>query len=163
MAYKACPPETLKMLNELSGYSSSNVDEILVGIMLGRGGSGKSYVISAFSEFVNQFDKNGLSIGITSTTGVTAILLDGTTVHSFLGGGIGRGNGKNIRNVTKEKKDKFSQLRLLIVDEISFAKKSLIADISDRFALSLISSLLLTCLSSCASSDLEPLFFLFLT
>lgn len=92
---------------------------------------GKSKVIQTFMKFVGQFDPSFASIGITSTTGQTAIVLDGQTVHSFLGGKIGFDfdSGKRAK---AEDETRLAPLRVLIIDEISMAAKSLIHDIYYR-------------------------------
>ena len=49
----------------------------------GPAGTGKGYVLS---HFINTTKKR---IGVTSTTGISALQIKGSTVHSYLGLGLG--------------------------------------------------------------------------
>lgn len=51
----------------------------------GAGGTGKSKVIEIFYKTM----KNKCNISLTSTTGISAINIGGSTVHSYLGLGLG--------------------------------------------------------------------------
>lgn len=102
----------------------------------GPGGSGKSFLISKFMKD-NLFKK----IGITSTTGTSAILIGGSTIHSFAG--IGLGTKSVVALVTGIRRRPFvlkrwKELDTLIIDEVSmltpelFDKLNEIAKITRR-------------------------------
>lgn len=81
-------------------------------------GTGKSALIKYYVQH-NQFKK---VIGLTSTTGISALNLGGSTIHSFLGIGLGNEDIEDlydriIRNASK--RDLWLKLDLLIIDEIS--------------------------------------------
>lgn len=84
----------------------------------GAGGVGKTGIIKLFYKEY----KNLKNIGITSTTGTSAILIGGSTLFSYLGIGIGTGeieflymNIKNRGYILK----RWLELDVLIIDEIS--------------------------------------------
>jgi len=86
--------------------------------LTGRGGSGKTSIISLFyKEF-----KNIKNIGITSTTGTSAILIGGSTLHSYLGIGLGTGDVEVLYMNIKNRAiilNRWIDLDVLIIDEIS--------------------------------------------
>jgi len=97
------------------------VEEILSGkntFLTGIAGSGKSRVIHVLKGL---FKLNKTKVGITSSTGISAIGIDGQTIHSWAG--IGTGERSLIRTVEKIKKSSAFQnwkcSSVLIIDEIS--------------------------------------------
>lgn len=92
--------------------------------LTGSAGTGKSWVIKAYVE-AYKYAKN---IAITSTTGISAILIGGTTLHSYLGIGLGTASVENL--VSKIFKipylrKKWTDLQVLIIDEISMLSPDL--------------------------------------
>ena len=80
-------------------------------------GTGKSALIKHFC--LNYHSK---VIGLTSTTGISALNIGGSTLHSFLGIGLGKENvedlyDKIIKN--KDKRELWLKLNILIIDEVS--------------------------------------------
>ena len=95
--------------------------------LTGPAGTGKSLVIHMFK---NLYGKQK-TIAITSTTGVSAIVIGGTTLHSYLGIGLGTGSvddlvAKIMKN--SKAKQKWLSLDVLVIDEISM----LSADLFDK-------------------------------
>lgn len=92
--------------------------------LTGLAGSGKSTLIKMFKQEF-QFTKY---IGITSTTGISALLIGGRTIHSFAGIGLALGD-KNflLGKVMCRKKsvDKWKRVQVLIIDEISMMSPDL--------------------------------------
>ena len=92
--------------------------------LTGKAGGGKSAIINLFFKQFNKV-KN---IGITSTTGTSAILIGGYTVHSYLGIGLGTADAEilymNIKNRTYMLK-RWLELNTLIIDEISMLSPGL--------------------------------------
>ena len=87
-------------------------------LLTGPGGVGKTAVIKIFRGMYQHHRK----IAITSTTGTSAILLKGTTLHSYLG--IGYGDASVERLVGKIEgwswlRKRWWDLECLIIDEIS--------------------------------------------
>jgi ATP-dependent DNA helicase PIF1 len=92
--------------------------------LTGPGGSGKTALIKTFFKEYKNYKK----IGMTSTTGVSAILIGGSTLHSFLGIGLAKDECDalylQIINNNKTKK-KWTDLDVLIIDEISMLSPEL--------------------------------------
>lgn len=84
----------------------------------GPGGVGKSALIKIFKRNY-QYSR---IISVTSTTGTSALLLNGTTIHSFLGIGTGSGSMESIVmkiNSWAWLRKRWLTLECLIIDEIS--------------------------------------------
>ena len=90
----------------------------------GSGGVGKSACIKMFYNI----HKNIKKIALTSTTGTSAILINGTTLHSYLGIGLGKGSANSIATSISSKKfikSRWKKLDILIIDEISMLSPEL--------------------------------------
>jgi len=89
----------------------------------GPGGVGKSEIIKQF----RKLQTNNVKIGITSTTGISAISIGGTTLHSFLGIGLGKSSYEKMLEEAQKgkKKAKWMTLEILIIDEISMLDPAL--------------------------------------
>ena len=84
----------------------------------GSAGTGKTTLIQFYKEFCNQ---KRVKIALTSTTGISALLINGTTIHSFAG--IKTGNV----SITQVLNNKFAvknwkEVEVLVIDEISMLK-----------------------------------------
>ena len=106
---------------KLSEKQKDVLDKIIKGynvFLTGAGGVGKSLIIKLFYDAY----KDSKKIGITSTTGTSAILIGGTTLHSFLGIGLGKDSVESLYLKIKKKAYMFKRWRdldTLIIDEIS--------------------------------------------
>ena len=70
--------------------------------LTGGAGVGKSFVISNIIEY---FVNNNILVGTCAMTGTAAILINGTTLHSFMGIGLATGTVETlIGKITKNKK-----------------------------------------------------------
>lgn len=89
----------------------------------GPSGTGKSTLI----ELYRRKYKNARKIAITSTTGISALLINGTTLHSYLG--IGLGNMETEKLYSKIENSKFYRKRwmatTLVIDEVSMLSPEL--------------------------------------
>jgi ATP-dependent DNA helicase PIF1 len=113
--------------NSLSENQKIAYRSILEGksvFLTGKAGSGKSGVINLFYK---QY-RHKKRIGMTSTTGTSAILINGATLHSFLGIGLGAADVEflymNIKNRSYILK-RWLELDTLIIDEISMLSPKL--------------------------------------
>lgn len=94
--------------------------------LTGPGGTGKSTIIKIFKE---QCDLNQIKIALTSTTGVSALLIGGTTTHTFAGIGIGEDTVDNLINRVMSNKFvvyRWQSTKILVIDEISMMKPELL-------------------------------------
>lgn len=97
------------------------LDDFLKGMNLkitGYGGTGKSYLIEAM-RLACPPDK---VMAITTTTGVSAINIGGTTLHSYFGLGLARGDTEDLlENIRRNSKamTHWRQTDILIIDEDS--------------------------------------------
>jgi ATP-dependent exoDNAse (exonuclease V) alpha subunit len=92
--------------------------------LTGSAGTGKSYTIKSI---VSYFEANNINYGLTALTGCAAVLINGQTIHSFLGLGISRDLKEIIKNLEKYKKQLtiIRGLQSLIIDEISMMDNEL--------------------------------------
>lgn len=92
--------------------------------LTGEAGTGKSKVIQTFWERCKHKDR----VGLTSTTGASALILGGSTLHSYLGIGLGVGNVENLVTKIAAKSyllKRWNRLQTLIIDEISMLSPDL--------------------------------------
>ena len=92
--------------------------------LTGAAGVGKTQVLKLFIKVY----KHSKIMGITSTTGISALLFGGTTLHSFLGIGLGNGSVENICNKIYSRSyllKRWKDLEILIIDEISMLSPTL--------------------------------------
>lgn len=84
--------------------------------LTGPGGVGKTAVLKSFASNAS------VNIAITSTTGTSALLLNGTTLHSFLGIGLGKESVKKlVDRITSQNwlSNRWRLVECLVIDEIS--------------------------------------------
>lgn len=77
--------------------------------------------------FINVYKQNKI-MGITSTTGISALLFGGVTIHSFLGIGLGQGSVESIVGKLYKRphlRKRWCDLEVLIIDEISMLSPDL--------------------------------------
>lgn len=87
-------------------------------LLSGEAGTGKTEVIKKFHR---DFSRRR-NIALTSTTGTSALLMGGTTIHSYLGIGLGKGSAGYIASMIRGKKNitkRWNDLDILVIDEIS--------------------------------------------
>lgn len=92
--------------------------------LTGAAGSGKSEIIKLFVKIYNPLKK----IAVTSTTGASALLINGVTLHSYLGIGLGKGSisAMSAKILNKQYlKNRWTRLDVLIIDEISMLSPEL--------------------------------------
>jgi ATP-dependent DNA helicase PIF1 len=94
--------------------------------LTGPAGTGKSYLLEIFINWykTNNYldDISEQSVYITSTTGLSALLIKGMTIHRFAGIGIGDKDVETYYNKIIKRKEirrRWQSVNVLIIDEIS--------------------------------------------
>jgi ATP-dependent exoDNAse (exonuclease V) alpha subunit len=101
----------------------------------GSAGTGKSYTLDKIVEW---HKSNNINIGVTSSTGISALNIKGRTLHSYLGIGLARGTAYNLYANCKKYKTtitKLQTLKVLIIDEISMISAELLDKVSEYLQL----------------------------
>lgn len=97
----------------------------------GEAGTGKTVTIK---EIIKHCKYNNINYGITASTGAAAILINGNTLHSFLGIGDGSADLNFLYNrcLYKYKNiyKRLNELDVLIIDEISMISEEIFTKIS---------------------------------
>lgn len=104
--------------------------------LTGPPGTGKSFLVRHLREWALA---TGRTIGVTAMTGCAAVLLNGQTLHSFLGIGLASNSPVQmaafaIRRMPKVVK-RIKALDILLVDEISMMDASLMDKVSEYMAI----------------------------
>ena len=94
----------------------------------GPAGTGKSFLIH---EIVRYLRHSGISHGITGSTGASAVLIRGKTLHSFMGIGIGTKSATDYAKYMKPPlRRRLQSLHTLLIDEISMISDILLDKIN---------------------------------
>jgi ATP-dependent DNA helicase PIF1 len=99
----------------------SNGENIFI---TGGGGVGKSALI----KYIYQHFRDHKKIACTSTTGTSAILIGGMTLHSYLGIGLGTAKVESLVKKIRSRpviRQRWQELDMLIIDEISMLSPEL--------------------------------------
>ncbi|MBU4481350.1 AAA family ATPase [Patescibacteria group bacterium] len=87
--------------------------------LTGRPGSGKTYLLNKFIQFLRQ--KN-IPTGVTASTGIAATYLNGMTIHSWCGMGVlSQLDDEKLKKILRKKnlQTRLRKSRVLIIDEVS--------------------------------------------
>lgn len=100
-------------------------------MITGPGGTGKTTIINHLSTIKDELMDPVRHLGITAMTGAAAVLIGGTTLHSYLGIGLGKDSEDDLVkkiNCREKLKRKWCDTNILVVDEVSM----LPADLFDK-------------------------------
>jgi ATP-dependent exoDNAse (exonuclease V) alpha subunit len=87
--------------------------------LTGRPGSGKTYLLNKFIQFLRQ---ENIPTGVTAATGIAATHLNGMTLHSWSGMGVlNELDDKELKRLLKKRnlQKRLRKSRVLIIDEVS--------------------------------------------
>lgn len=109
--------------DEQRGVAAAVVDEGKSVFFTGSAGTGKSVLMRAIiSQLRQKYKREPDRLAITASTGLAACVIEGTTLHSWAGIGLGKEPApelvKKIKRNAKTK-SKWLRTKVLIVDEIS--------------------------------------------
>ncbi len=132
------PPFLFRNMNHLQSHALALVVQGRNIFLTGPAGTGKTYTIRAI---IDHAQKAGWAHGVTATTGAAALLIGGSTLHSFLGIGLGAKDAADLAQglLTNSKKKpivaRLRALRLLIIDEISMLSNVLFTKVSSLLSI----------------------------
>ncbi|MHA2038359.1 MAG: AAA family ATPase [Promethearchaeota archaeon] len=104
-------------------------------LLTGPGGTGKTTILSKFVKQVKKINKSKKII-VTSTTGTSALQINGVTLHSYTSIGLGNQSVETlVLKISKNKwaLKKWKDIDILIIDEISMLSPELF-DVLDKLA-----------------------------
>lgn len=84
--------------------------------LTGAAGSGKTYVLNEYIKYLRQ---NHIVVGVTASTGIAATHMNGMTIHSWAGLGIGDTIDMERILAKATVKKRMAETKVLIIDEIS--------------------------------------------
>jgi len=99
-------------------------------LLTGPGGCGKTFLIKYFTRNY----KTKFKIAVTSTTGTSALHINGSTLHSWAGIGLGSGSvGAMTTHIKKKKylKTRWTETEILIIDEVSMLSGELLTKLNE--------------------------------
>jgi len=108
--------------DDLTAQQLSALESVLGGtsvFMTGPGGTGKTYAVR---HLVTHLAAQSIQVQVTATTGVAALALEGVTLHSLLGLGMGKESTQHyVKRVSKLGRLRYALqgLHVLIIDEVS--------------------------------------------
>ncbi len=104
--------------------------------LTGPAGTGKSYVINEIKKWATQNDKK---FAITALTGCAAVLINGKTLHSTLGLGLGDKPVdllvNKMKKCNKPQYKKLQSMDFLVIDEVSMMSNELLEKASEVMCL----------------------------
>jgi ATP-dependent DNA helicase PIF1 len=84
--------------------------------LTGAAGSGKTYVLKQYIKYLRQ---NNIVVGVTASTGIAATHMNGMTIHSWTGLGIGDSIDIELILAKPTLKKRMAETKVLIIDEVS--------------------------------------------
>lgn len=117
-------------LNTKQNYAYNLMTQGKNIFLTGPGGVGKTALIKIFHKLYSRVK----TIAVTSTTGTSALLINGTTIHSYLGIGFGTGSVENLVNKIRSMswlKKRWLSTDVLIIDEVSMMNPNLFDKIEE--------------------------------
>ena len=118
------------------GFKIDSNQRYVMGNLTITHNCGKTHVLKKIIKYMNNKKKK---IGVTGSTGVSATLISGTTIHSFLKIGIAKKSANELYEIIKSRYPlvyhKIKKLEVLILDEISMIDNILFSKIGKIISL----------------------------
>jgi len=104
--------------------------------LTGCPGTGKSFCLN---KIIEKFKARDTKFGVTATTGCAALLINGSTVHSFLKIGLAKGTAESMYQKLvykyQPKLQELKEIEVLIIDEVSMMNAELLEKVSQYLGL----------------------------
>lgn len=111
---------------EFNKQQSEAIETVMKGhnvFITGQGGVGKSEIIKIVTK---KLEDEGKIVAVTSLTGISALSIGGSTIHSWAGIGLGdKASSVLVTRARKYRKKEWQQTDLLIIDEVSMLSADL--------------------------------------
>ena len=121
-------PEQRKAADMIFGRDQDDVFEHRPNVFItGQAGTGKSHLLRYVVETLQ--GKSHLTVGVCAPTGVAAVIVGGSTLHSFFGIGLGTGTKSNLLKKVRQNqpaKTRIDETDVLIIDECSMLSAELL-------------------------------------
>lgn len=86
----------------------------------GKAGVGKTYVLRYIIEQLKLQHKHDDAIGVTASTGMAALHINGITLHSFAGVGFAKGDKEELyQQLRPDARQRWRNVSCLVIDEVS--------------------------------------------
>ncbi len=121
---KVIQTDTLRNLktDKLSADQKIVLEEACGGYSIfysGEAGTGKTFLLNEIITVLQSYWGKE-NVGVTSSTGISAVDINGMTIHSWAGMGLGEDLAHVIvQNMSRDAKERWRRVRVLIIDEIS--------------------------------------------
>lgn len=123
-------------MDDLSDEQRAVLDDIFAGrniFVTGAAGTGKSHLLRRIREILNE---KRIPFGLAGSTGVSAVNIGGSTLHSWCGIGLGTGPVSNLVQNIRNNKNAFRRIAksdILFLDEVSMISGELFEKIDKVF------------------------------
>ena len=134
--WPSAPLPTIMSTTTTNGLNADQrrvFDAFLAGhniFLTGQAGVGKSYIINAIVEHRQAIGQDAAAV--TATTGAAAVLIHGSTIHSWAFADKGDGDTQALIQHVKKRPDirtRWRQCRLLVIDEVSMLGPGLLVNL----------------------------------
>jgi ATP-dependent DNA helicase PIF1 len=122
-------------MDYMNTLQSTAFDKVVNGesiFITGIAGCGKTYLLS---RIITWAQTNLKKISVTSSTGISAVLIGGSTLHSSMGFGLGKGDVDTLVNKVKYKNkrayNRIRKIEILVIDEISMISSDFFDKVSE--------------------------------
>jgi len=124
------------IFSELHLEQAAIAEAVLAGhnvFFTGLPGSGKSHLLQRIVELLQGvYGDDRYAVAVCAATGAAAVHVGGSTVHAFIGCGLGQ-REEDWENVTKARK-RLQMVQVLLIDEISMISSSFLDRVSDALS-----------------------------
>ena len=126
---RVAPIDPKSLSDEQRRAAEVPLEEKCNAFITGAAGTGKSYVLKYL---IQEMHNRGIRYGIAAPTGVAAVNVGGSTLHSFFGIGLGTGSIPTLIKKVKKNKEavrRIDETDVLCIDEVSMLSSILLEKI----------------------------------